>query len=801
MTRGGDHLDFRGSTFYGNVTGKTGVPAPAPSPSATSTLPAAPVLFTGREDEAAELLRELDPAADEGARPVPLSAIAGLGGVGKTALALHVAHTARERGWFPGGALFIDLRGYDDVPATADQAVVALLRALGVPDADLPPTPQEQYARYRDELSRRAPVLIVLDNASDPAQVARLLPGEGAGHHVLVTSRDALDSLPARQFRVAVLDPHSARDLISRSLTEYDPDDRRVLDEPDAVRELAALCGHLPLALLIASAMLRRRGRRPIATLTAELRAAGDRVHALRARGVDQYERGLDLRPVFEAMYARLEPDVARAFRLLGQAPVTGIGLGTACSLTALQPEECLPLLDDLAASSLITSHPTGRRWHMHDLVWTYVRSVAAGTPALREEATAARNRLLFHLFEGAWSAKLRIRGESDEEVPDLFPDGREQALAWCDAERQTLVAAALWAGSADPVETRLALGLAGGLDTYLEHRRANDDWAAVARCACAAARSIGETEIEAAAQDSLGRALYALRRFEEACDAYRNAIRLAAGLGRRKEEAEDWNNLGVALHSLRRHEEALDAFTRSLAVYEVAGDPGAAAEVRGNLGTLLSDLGLLDEAHAQLTQVVGFWQQSGDRVRETGAAHNLGVLLGRMGRHEEGMALLTHVLGLSAELGLWDVRAKAWHNLGSDLAATGRFEEALAANTRARAWYAAWDDPHSEALVWLNRGSMLVDMGRTREALDAARRARELYTSCEDWHGVGEALSDAAVVHAAAGRHVEAGAAWTAAADAYDRAGAADKAAAARLRAGAQTGGRHGTADEGEPR
>lgn len=287
----GDYFDFRGGTFHGPVTGKSESPRAAPSPTALSALPAAPAVFTGREDEMAELLGALDPGVGGGSESVVISAVAGLGGVGKTALALCVAHAARGRGWFSGGALFVDLRGYDEVPVTADQAVLALLRALGVGDADLPPTADEQYARYRGELSSRDPVLIVLDNASDPAQIAPLLPGEGGGHRVLVTSREVQDSLPVRQFRVDGLSPDASRDLIDRSLRRYDPGDRRVADEPEAVRQLAELCGHLPLALLIVSALLRRRRLRPVSTLVEELRAAEDRVRALRAKGLTSTAR------------------------------------------------------------------------------------------------------------------------------------------------------------------------------------------------------------------------------------------------------------------------------------------------------------------------------------------------------------------------------------------------------------------------------------------------------------------------------------------------------------------------------
>ncbi|MER7641937.1 tetratricopeptide repeat protein [Streptomyces sp. NPDC126522] len=775
---------MRGSTFYGPVTGKSESPRAAPSPTALSALPAAPAVFTGREDEVAELLGALDPGVGGGSESVVISAVSGLGGVGKTALALSVAHEARGRGWFSGGALFVDLRGYDDVPMTADQAVLALLRTLGVEDADLPPTPDEQYARYRGELGSREPVLILLDNASDPAQIVPLLPGEGGGHRVLITSREVQDSLPVRQFRVAGLTPGASRDLVDRQLRQYDPGDRRVAEEPEAVRRLARLCGHLPLALLIVSALLRRRRQRPVSTLVDELRAAEDRVRALRAKGVDQYGKELSMWPVFDVMYARLEPELARVFRLLGQAPGSDIGIGSATSLTALPPEKLRSLLDDLAAASLVTPSPNGGRWQMHDLVRLYAQAVAAGTPELEEEVISARRSLLFYYAQGAWAAKFTIKGERDDEVPDLFDGSLARALSWCDSERTGLVTVALWTRSNDPVQTRFALALAIGLESYLNHDRAYSEWATVARAACAAARSLEDPEDEAEAWDSLGRALYGLRRFEEALDSYGHAVRIYAELGDRDGQAQSWNNLGLVLRELRRSEEAVDAYTCSLNLFIELGNHHAAATARGNLGTFLADQGQLDEAHTCLTQALEIHRKVGDLLGEAGARCNLGAVLLRIGRAEEAHVHLTHSLGLCAEVGDWHGRARAWNNLGTVLLTLGYPNEAVAAHTRARDWYAALDDSHSEALASLNLGSTLLDLNRIEAALEAARRARDLYEACDDWFGVGDALTNIGAAHSAQLLLQEAADARIAAAHAYDRSGATEEAATARRRA-----------------
>ena len=119
----------------------------AAAPLALGQLPAATPGFTGREDELAVLAGLLDPAGTGG--PVVVSAVAGLAGVGKTTLAIRAAHAAVRAGWFAGGVLFLDLHGYDDQPVQPDQALDALLRALGVPQSTSRPAPKSHLPRHQ----------------------------------------------------------------------------------------------------------------------------------------------------------------------------------------------------------------------------------------------------------------------------------------------------------------------------------------------------------------------------------------------------------------------------------------------------------------------------------------------------------------------------------------------------------------------------------------------------------------------------------------------------------------------------
>ncbi|WP_143098954.1 tetratricopeptide repeat protein [Streptomyces sp. yr375] len=616
-----------------------------------SNLLRAPAVFTGRDTEAGRLLDALDPATEHTAVGVGVGvvAVAGLGGVGKTALALHVAHTARQRGWFPGGALFVDLRGYDDVPATSEHAVLSLLRALGGDE----PGGEDLYGRYRIELARRAPVLIVLDNVSDPAQITPLLPGEGAGHRVLITSRDVQDSLPVRQFTIGALATEDACLLVDRCLREHDPDDLRATEDPDAVRELASLCGHLPLALLIAAALLRRRGPRPVSTLTAELRTAADRVRALRFKGVDQYRRELALRPVFDVMYGRLEPEVARVLRALGQAPTPEVWMGSAVVLADLSLDELRPLLDDLVAASLLTADPGGELWRMHDLVQVYVRGVADADPRTAQEAETARGRLLDICETGLRAANNCLWPGAHPDTPDSFTGDYQRALNWLDAERQTLLGLARRMDTTEPTtphtdphttaaqpppppRTAQAMALGLNLDAYLHLRRAHHDWLEVATAAHRTAQRLGDTAATAAACGSLGMCLNALGRGEEAVPLLYRATELCAETRNQRAEAAAWTNLGTVLRGLGRPAEAVRAHRGSLRLYEALGDRRSKGLALGNYGATLYALGRYDDSLAATRKALRIHLELGDKSGEAAARSFLGHLWTTAGRTAE---------------------------------------------------------------------------------------------------------------------------------------------------------------------
>jgi len=529
-----DHVEFNlGASFYGSVTAKLEHHHNGPVPVATAYLPAAPVEFTGRDDDLARLIQVLDPAART-ELPVLICAVSGLGGIGKTALTLYAAHRATAKGWFPGGSLFIDLRGYDDHPVTADQAVLALLDSLGVRGLELPPTTPAQYALYRTLLAERHdPMLLVLDNASHPAQITPLVPGTDR-HRVIVTSRDLLVELPAQLLNLDVLPEQASADLITRALHLSDPRDDRPSREPDALRELAALCGGLPLALQMTAAMLRRRRHRSIASMVVDLRAV-DRMAAL------------DVRPILDLSYARLPAAPARLLRLLAIAPPPELDTNAAAAAAGLPPGDTFGLLEFLSDAAFVTpvstSEPDGTRWRLHDLV----REFAAGLVTDEDEAQSAQERVLNFYAQWAGAASRHLLSAPDQPESDLFED-REQALAWMDAERANLVAVVQWSADHDH-HARTAIRLGLDLSEYLVRQGHFDDAFAVSRPAQLAAERIGDREAEAATWGQIGVGLLQTGQTAEAIDAHSHARDIYQALGNRNNEARAWNNLGIALH------------------------------------------------------------------------------------------------------------------------------------------------------------------------------------------------------------------------------------------------------------
>jgi hypothetical protein len=333
------------------------LPVASVASEALHQLPPNVALFTGRETELDRLYALL---LGDGSGTVRVSVIAGSAGVGKTALALHLAHDLVPR--FPDVQLFINLHGYDPLQRlSAADALDRLLRALGVAAEALPQDVDEQAALYRSLLAGRR-ALVVLDNASSTDQVRPLLPGSPTCL-TLLTSRQRLAALEgALPLDLDVMDSSDALHLI-RKLAGPE----RVHAEPEAADAIVEMCGSLPLALHIAGSRLRARPAWTLAWLAGRL--ADERIRLRELRVED-----LEVRASFALSYRGLDGRAAQMFRRLGLVAGPDFAAGGAAALSDCPSEEAEALLEDLMDAHLLEAAPTPGRYRFHDLIRLYAR-------------------------------------------------------------------------------------------------------------------------------------------------------------------------------------------------------------------------------------------------------------------------------------------------------------------------------------------------------------------------------------------------------------------------------------------
>ncbi|WP_051806399.1 ATP-binding protein [Streptomyces sp. NRRL F-2747] len=737
----------------GRPATRAATPGPPPGP---VTLPADLVGFTGRTAELDLVLDLLDPDGGPGgglggpaAAAVVVSAVAGMGGVGKTALAVHAAHQARERGWFPGGILFADLRGYSNGPQEEVAAVAdRLLRALGVRVKDLPGT-DEKLDAWRLHLNTLAaqgrPLLVVLDNVREPGQIGALLPA--APHRALVTSRHTLSSLPARRVELSPLSPADAVDLLDRTLC-----DARVTGQRDDALRLARLCGHLPLALKIIGALLRDEPVRCLADQADELQDARDRLDLLAYDGNDDEGRPLAVRASLELSYRHLTEPQQRALRLLAAAPGADVSTTAVVALLGESATHARRLLAGLARIHLLEPATTGpERWAMHDLVRLFADDLGQ-RKAAGDGRGAALSRLLHHYLTTAQEADSHLWPEMARPASGTFTD-RDQALAWLDAERGNLVAAALAAPAHHPAAT----GLAQALATYHTHFGLFTDSIRLSTVAAAVFREAGDRLGEGDALNTLGAALVSVRDLERAAETFRQVVGICRDAGDRRHEAMALHNLGSALTRLERLPEAAETFHRALALFGETDDPYGQTQAMGSLAALAVEAGQPEHAVPILTEIVVLFGELDDRRSQGTALSNLGLALARSGRPDEAVTAYTDALAALRHAGDRLGEGTTLRSLGAILVESSRAEEAAGAFADAVTVCRETDDRHGEATALTELGLLRYQERRFPEAVDHFTAAATLFGETGDRNHEASTLNNLGGALVAAGRLTDA--------------------------------------------
>ena len=636
--------------------------------------------FTGRQAELAALTGLLDPGGAGPRRAAVISVLGGMGGVGKTTLAVRWAHQVASQ--FPDGQLFVNLRGYDvGPPMAAADALAGFLRALGVAGQDIPDGADERAAVYRSLLAGRR-LLVVLDNAHDVAQVRPLLPGS-PGCVTVVTSRDALGGLVAGDGAVRIgVDPLPLPEALSllRGLIG-----RRVAEDREAAVRLADQCGRLPLALRVAAELIAARNGLALADLTAELADLQHRLDMLVTGGDER----TTVRTVFTWSYHDLDPGTARMFRLVGAQPGPDISAAAAASLAGLPAVQARRALGELTRAHLLYENLPGR-FSCHDLLRVYAteQSTAHDTAAQRR---AASHRLVDHYLQTAYAADRLLHPSRDPITlppvqPGVLPENpadRDQAMAWFDAEHKVLTVAL-----AQAVElglTRHVWQLAWSLATFLDLLGRWEELIATQRTALTAAITLNDEPAQALARHKLGFACLLRGQYDEAAAQFERVLEQFRRLGDRAREAGVHLNMSLLLERQHRYAAAAQQDRRALRLYRATEHRPGQALALNAVGWHLALVGKHHEALSCCQEALALQRELGDPLDESNTWDSLGYIHDQLGQHEQAAACYRKALNLLArskerwrQATVLTHLGDSHHSAGDPQAAHGAWREAL---------------------------------------------------------------------------------------------------------------------------
>lgn len=727
--------------------------------------------FTGRAKEMTQLdqllLRD---GSGEDINAVVISAISGTAGVGKTALAVRWAHTARRR--FPDGQLYVNLGGYDpDEPMTASDALGRFLRSLGTPGQDIPADVKERAARYRSLVAGRR-MLILLDNARDGETVRPLLPGS-QGCAVIVTSRDSLPGLVAREgarrLDLDLLAPEESTALLRTLIGS------RVDADLAAAETLAEQCTRLPLALRIAAELAVARPGARLAELTSELADEQRRLDLLDAGG----DPRTAVRAVFSWSYRHLDDRAARVFRLLGLHPRPDLDRYAAAALTGVAVRSIDRILASLVQAHLVRATEAGR-FGLHDLLHSYSADQAARHDSDQDRRDAITRLYDYYRYAAAQAANELSPPEPERQPSLSTPDsqvpsftGPSTAAAWLDNQRAIFVAVVAHAGVHGWPQH--AIDLSVMLFRYLDSGGYYAEAITVHTQARRAAREIGDKLAEARALKDLSMANWAQGRGQQAIEQLEQAVSLYQQMDDYLGEARAVADLALIDWQQGRYQQAAERQRHAAVVFHEAGEHLAHARALGNLGVISERLGLLEEADRYLRQALVLFTASDAKSAIAQTLSNLGCISIRLGRYSEAEDQLTAALEQSRQNLDRYAESYALGNLGLAKARQGRHQQAMADLQQAVAQFKLTGDRPGESAAHNDLGEALLLAGDQDRAASEYTIALAMAEQIHDEYQQARAHDGLGCAYHSAGRDTDAAGHWRTALDLFTTLESAD--------------------------
>ncbi|WP_435592951.1 tetratricopeptide repeat protein [Nocardia sp. bgisy118] len=717
---------------------------PTSRPVVTSALRRDVAALLGRDDALERILRLADRDS-----PSRIVTVDGMAGVGKTALATRAAHRLAPA--FPDGRYFVELHAHTPGHSAVDpdDVLARLLIGMGMDPGSIPESLPGRRDLWRDRSSDKR-ILLVLDDARDVHQIEPLLP-TGGGCFTLVTSRRRLVALDgATPLPLSLLEPEPAAELFAAMANR----ERRADADAAAVRRIVALCGYLPLAIVLLAGRVAHHPAWSIAELAEEFAAFDNG----RLDELDVGDRAV--RIAFTMSYDRLPARRQQLFRWLGLHPGSELDVAAASALWDCAPGQARRELEALYADHLLEATVRGR-YRSHDLLREYARTLCAtesaevidralsGLLGYFESRSAAASRLLTRLHQPTTtSVEPAQRAESGPEFDD-----ERAALAWMRLERANLLACLDLAASKYP--RRVAM-LAASLASLVERDGPWGEAVRLHRLAVETARRLRDRSAEADALDSLGVVYRFTGRYPESADAHRAALAIYRELGHRHGEANALNNFGATrwFSDDQDYAEAAELHGRALTIYRETGH-------RCGEASALNSLAIVHRAggrHAQAAELheaaLAIYAELGDRRGMAGVLQGLGIVARLTGDHGEASRLHEEALRYYRLLGDRYGEATALNNRGVAIRLTGDSTAALELHTQSRSLYRDVGVRLGEAYALLQLGMAYAALGDHRAANGHLEQASELYRDLAHPEGRADAANGLGVVARSVGNY-----------------------------------------------
>jgi tetratricopeptide (TPR) repeat protein len=636
-----DNLANQVSADLGRELGEETVPATL-TLSALHSLPSAPADFTGRQDEVDQITRHL--SGGEGAA---ISGLTGMGGIGKTALALIVAHKLAPS--YPDAQIFIDLKGTSPTPLRSADVMLKVIHAFE-PQADLRKASEEEIASIYHTILATKRALLLMDNAADAAQVKPLLPPPTCA--LLVTSRLNF-TLPGLQpLRLDVLPNAEARDLLLRLCVRAE----------DCAEEITRLCGYLPLAIRIAGSALAEHIDLSCSDYVTRLADHRTRLATLKSED----DPDLNVEASFELSYTLLLATQQITWRALAVFPAP-FRWQAAAEVCGLSNEKTRQYLSELVRYSLVNYDEANSRYNLHNLL-----------------AEFADNRLSKRERKKAQARHARYYLKVAQEANTLYERGGNRMLTGLtlfDAEWVHIQAGQAWSTSNRKTSDEL-LQLCNSYPLVCNqilnlrlHPRSMLSWS---ESALEAARKLNSKNEVGMHLTNIGAAYALLGESQNAISYFDHALAIFHEIGDRQGEGGTLGNLGLAYADSGDERNAIEYYEQSLAISREIGDRRMEGYELGNLGLAFADLN-------EPRKALEFYEQALAIARETGERRAIGFWLGNMGEAQQkqgafGKAIeyCDQALAIAQEIGDRQNEGKWLYSLGDVYAELGQTDKAI---------------------------------------------------------------------------------------------------------------------------